>query len=97
MRRLIWSPRSIRDLEAVRDYIAQDSPLYAGLVVQRLVRAPDRLLSFPEMGRVVPERGDAELRELIVRPFRIVYRVSANSIEIVTVFHASRLFPETPE
>ena len=94
MRRLIWSPRSIRDLEAIRDYIAQDSPLYASLVVQRLVRAPDRLVTFPELGRHVPERSEPDLREVIVRPFRIVYRVGSESIEIVTVFRASRLFPE---
>lgn len=56
MTRLIWSPRSIRDLESIRERIAQDSPLYAGLVVQRLVRAPERLLDFPHSGRAVPER-----------------------------------------
>jgi toxin ParE1/3/4 len=97
MTRLIWSPRSIRDLEAIHQRIALDSPLYASLVVQRLVRAPERLLDFPELGRVVPEHGQNELREIIVRPFRMVYRVGRNSVEIVTVFHASRLFPELTE
>ena len=97
MTRLIWSPRSVRDLESIRDHIAQDSPLYASLVVQRLVQAPDRLLDFPESGRVVPERGQNDLREIIVRPFRVVYRVGRDSIEIVTVFRASRLFPELRE
>lgn len=94
MKRLIWSPRSIRDLESIHEHIAQDSPLYADLVVQRLVRASDRLQHFSESGRIVPERGQPELRELIVRPFRVVYRIREDSIEIVTVFRASRLFPE---
>ena len=94
---MIWSPRSIHDLESIHEHIAQDSPLYATLVVQRLVRAPERLLDFPESGRVVPERGQSELREVIVRPYRMVYRVRSDSIEIVTVFHASRLFPELAE
>jgi len=88
---LFWSPRAIRDLEAIRDYIALDSPAYAELVVQRLVNAPERLRQFPESGRIVPERSDAGLRELILRPFRMVYRLRGNSIEIVTVFHAARL------
>jgi addiction module RelE/StbE family toxin len=97
MTRLIWSPRSIRDLESIHERIAQDSPLYASLVIQRLVSAPERLLDFPESGRVVPEREQNELREVIVRPFRLVYRVGRDSIEIVTVFHASRLFPDLTE
>ena len=97
MTRLIWSPRSVRDLESIREHIAQDSPLYATLVLQRLVRAPERLLDFPESGRVVPERSQNELREIIVRPFRLVYRVGGDSVEVVTVFHASRLFPEIAE
>lgn len=97
MTRLIWSPRSIRDLEAIREYIAQDSPLYAELVVQRLVRAPERLRRFPESGRIVPERGQPHLRELVVRPFRLVYRLREDSIEVVTVFRASRLFPTVAE
>ena len=96
MKRL-WSPRSIRDLESIREHIAEDSRLYADLVVQRLVRAPDRLRSFPELGRTVPERREPVLRELIVRPFRIVYRVRDDSVQIVTVFRASRLFPDLAE
>jgi len=87
----------MRDLESIRGHIAQDSPLYASLVVQRLVRSPERLLDFPESGRVVPERSQNDLREIIVRPFRVVYRTGSDSIEIVTVFHAARLFPELTE
>jgi addiction module RelE/StbE family toxin len=91
--RLIWSPRSIADLEAIRDHIASDSDLYAGLMVARLVAAPARLLDFPESGRMVPEFGRPDLRELVVRPYRLVYRVREEVIEVVTVFHAARLLP----
>jgi addiction module RelE/StbE family toxin len=94
VKRLIWSPRSIRDLESIHGHIAQDSPLYADLVVQRLILAPERLQQFPESGRIVPEREQPDLRELIVRPFRVVYRIRNDSIEIVTVFRTSRLFPD---
>jgi len=65
-------------------------------VVQRLVRAPERLQQFPKSGRIVPECGEAALRELIIRPFRLVYCVREESIEIATVFRASRLFPDLP-
>jgi plasmid stabilization system protein ParE len=97
VRRLVWSPRAVADLEAVRDRIAYDSELYAGLMISRLVAAPDRLLQFPELGRIVPEFDQAALRELIVRPYRLVYRLQGEAIEIVTVFHGARMFPDLRE
>ena len=93
---LLWSPQSLHDIESIRAYIAEDSPLYADLVVRRLVAAVERLRIFPESGRIVPERNDPEIREIIERPYRIVYRVHPDKVEIVTVFHASRLFPDIP-
>ena len=94
MTKLIWSPRSLRDLESIRDYVAADSPRYATLVVERIIQGVERLASFPESGRVVPERSDPQLREVIVRPYRVVYRLRPGVVEIATAFRASRLFPE---
>ena len=93
MTRLLWSPQALRDLEAIRDYIAIDSPRYAALVVERLVAGVERLHDFPESGRVVPERNGAEIREIIVSPYRVVYRVRPGVVEIATVFRASRTLP----
>jgi toxin ParE1/3/4 len=93
VRRLLWSPRAASDLELIRDYISRDSRVYAEFIVHRLVLAPERLIQFPEIGRVVPEVGSPQLRELIVRPFRIVYRVRPGAVEIATVFRSSREFP----
>jgi plasmid stabilization system protein ParE len=92
--RLRWSPRSVDDLEAIHAFIARDSSRYADLVSRRIVAATERLIQFPEIGRIVPEVGEPRLRELIVRPFRIVYRVRVDLVEIVTVFRGSRAFPE---
>lgn len=96
MTRILWSPQALSDLESIRDYIAHDSPRYAELVMRRLVSAVDRLEAFPESGRVVPERNADDLREIIVRPYRIVYRLRPGVAEIVTVFRASRLFRDVP-
>jgi len=92
--KLRWSPQAARDLEAIRDYIASDSPRYAALVVERIVVAVERLTQFPESGRIVPERNDPALREVIVAPYRVVYRVRLGLVEIATVFRASRMLPE---
>ena len=96
MTRILWSPQALSDLESIRDYIARDSPRYAELVLQRLVAAVDQLEAFPESGRVVPERNADDLREIIVRPYRIVYRLRPGVAEVVTVFRASRLFRDAP-
>ena len=94
MTKLIWSPQSLRDLESIRDYVATDSPRYAALVVERIVHGVERLAGFPESGRVVPKRNDPQLREVVVRPYRVVYRLGPGLVEIATVFRASRMLPE---
>ena len=94
MTKLVWSPQSLQDLENIRDYVAADSPRYAALVVGRIIQGVERLTGFPESGRVVPERNDPQIREVIVRPYRVVYRLRPGVVEIATVFRASRMFPE---
>ena len=54
--------------------------------------AVERLQEFPQSGRIVPEHNIASLREVIVRPYRVVYRLREGVVEVVTVFRASRLF-----
>ena len=93
MTAIIWSPQALEDLESIREYIAQDSARYAELVVARIVSSVERLRSFPESGRVVPELNRPDIREVIVRPYRVVYRIRAGAVEIATVFRASRLLP----
>jgi plasmid stabilization system protein ParE len=75
------------------DHIAQDSPQIADLVVRRIIKAIERLESFPESGRKVRERNDPEIREVIAAPYRVVYRLREGNVEIITVFRATRLFP----
>lgn len=86
-----WSQRSVSDLSALHDYIARDSPLYAERFIAKLVRAIEPLADFPELGRRVPEEPDEEkVRELLVQAYRIVYRIEAMRILIVTVIHGRR-------
>jgi toxin ParE1/3/4 len=90
---LVWSPRSVADLEEIRAYIAADSPAYADLTVRRLVASVERLRNFPDSGRIVPELQSPVLREVISGKFRVVYRRKPALVEIVTVFRGSREFP----
>ncbi len=94
MTRVVWSPHAVRDLEAIHAYIAGESARYADLVIGRLLAAVERLESFPESGREVPERAHGSIREVIVGPYRVVYRFRPGLVEIATVFRGSRLFPD---
>ena len=82
-------------MEAIWKFIANDSDAYANLVVARLLESVERLENFPRSGRIVPELSDPQLREIIAPPYRIVYRVLDEAVEILTVFRASRLLPRT--
>ena len=91
--RIVWSAEAVRDLEQIHDYIARNSSRYAAVVTSRLVAAVDRLSAYPESGRMVPELGDAAVREVIHGAYRIVYELHDDSVEVLTVFRASRRFP----
>ena len=90
---IVWSPQSLRDLSSIRDYIAKDSEHYANLTLARLFSAVEQLLNFPQSGRLVPEKDDPEIREIVVGRFRIVYRFRGATVEVATVFQASRALP----
>ncbi len=91
MVRIIWSPDAAADLEAICEYIAKDSEHYARVFAQGVINAVERLLIFPESGRIVPEYNQKDLREIIFQNYRIVYRIKSNAIEIVTITHGARL------
>ena len=90
---LLWSPRSVADLEEIRAFIEIDSPAWADLTVRRLVAAVEQLREFPDSGRMVPERELPDLREVVSGKYRIVYRRKPDLVEIATVFRGSREFP----
>jgi toxin ParE1/3/4 len=73
--RIVWSPRAAKDLESITDYIAADSPTYAGAVLKNIVNQTRMLARFPRAGRMVPEYDDENLRELIVYNYRVIYRL----------------------
>ena len=97
MRRILWTSRARADLRAIRAFISQESPHVAGVVIARIVAATERIARFPESGRTVPEFRRPDVREVIHRPYQVVYRlVGANEIHVLTVHHAARRLPRLP-
>ena len=80
------------DIEDIVRYISIDDPDQALRFGEFLIHHARSLAQFPERGRVVPEFDDDSVRELIVRNYRIVYRLNQNqrSVEIIRFWHASR-------
>jgi len=64
MAQVRWTPQAADDLDAIADFITEDSSHFAGLFVMDVLQAVERLADFPELGRVVPEVGDKFIREL---------------------------------
>jgi toxin ParE1/3/4 len=92
--RLSRSARS--DLEEITRYISIDDPDQALRFSRFLIEHTKSLGRFPERGRIVPEFEDEAIREIIVRAYRVVYRVnhSQYSIEVIRFWHAGRGKPK---
>lgn len=92
--RLHWTPEALARLRAIQAYIAQESPEAARRTVTRLIKRAGQIAEFPHSGRLVPEYDSTDLRELLERPYRILYRIKTQQIDIVTIWHYRRLLPE---
>jgi toxin ParE1/3/4 len=92
--RVVWTDFALRDLERIDDYIAQDNPVAAERWVQKLMSTAETVAVAPLAGRVVPEKQRNDIREVLLRHYRIVYLVQESHIDILTVFEGHKLFLE---
>lgn len=91
--RVIWAEAAARDLEELIGYVADDSIANATQLLDRLEERAANLERLPLRGRVVPELahfGIHSLRELIERPYRIVYRVASDTVTVVALLDGRR-------
>ena len=91
--------RSARlDIEDIVRYISGDDPDRAVRFGTFLIKHTERLGQFPELGRVVPELDDDSIREIIVRAYRVVYRIDHRQrlVEVIRFWHAGRATPDLP-
>jgi len=88
---VIWSNIAEKDLIDIVEYISADSPSTALKSFKNIKQKASKLYSFPERGRVVPElrdQGIVQYRELIISPWRVIYRISEKSIYVLSVLDA---------
>lgn len=96
--KIIWSLQARDDLREIVMFIAADNPTAAETLGFRLISKVDLLANFPELGRVVPEANDESIREIILRPYRIIYQVlpAQPAVAIVRIWHGARGELEIP-
>lgn len=83
---------AVDDLEDIRGwYSEQQLPEVGERLIGEILASVERLVQFPESGRILPELGVHHLREIIVPPFRIVYRLDATKVRVVRVWRSERL------
>jgi len=92
MSTVIWTQTALDDLAAIKEFIARDSVFYAEKFIDDVFNVTDNLEIFPEMGRVVPERNDPCIREIIFGSYRIMYKIEENYCYIITIIHGKRLY-----
>lgn len=89
-RKVDWTEPAWDDLADSANYIARDSKYYAAAFVQEVKDAAASLSTFAERGQVVPEIGDPSIRELLIKSYRLVYRVSSHGVVILALIHGAR-------
>ncbi len=73
---------------------ASIAPTYAKRTVDKITRRSEQITNQPHSGRKVPEYDAKNIRELIEKPYRIIYRIKPNQIDVVAVIHSAQLMPD---
>ncbi len=89
--KVVWSKEALRQLIAIEQFISRDNPDRAVKFINRLIDRGEKVKDFPYKGRIVPEFSRNEIREVFEKTYRIVYRISKDQIEILTVFEGHQL------
>ncbi len=85
-----WSPLSLDRILEIANYIAEDKPGASNNWVESVFKSAERLVKFPESGRIVSEIKRTEIREILLGNYRIIYRIENDLISVLTVRHGKQ-------
>ena len=89
-RKITWSSEATEDIDAIAEYISRDSTSYSSAFVQEVLEVGASLDKLSERGRIVPELGYPNIRELFVKGYRLLYKVEKDRIVILGLVHGKR-------
>ena len=90
---VVWAETAENDLLKIIEYIAEDSPSTALKILDKIKKQVTELAAFPERCRVVPELYDHGIniyREMVIDPWRILYRISGSKVFVLSVLDSRR-------
>ena len=90
---IIWTNVAENDLKDIIEYIYLDNHQNALTVLKNIKQSASNLYSLPEKGRIVPElqaQGILQYRELIIPPWRLIYRIDERKIYVLSVIDSRR-------
>ena len=88
---VFWANSAKTHLDGIFNYIALDSEYYAKSLIEKITSRSIQIALMPFSGRKVPEFNDDQIREVIESPYRIIYRIQEDRIEVVAIVHGVRL------
>lgn len=89
-----WTDSAIAHLVNSYEYIANDSPVYAKRMVDKITKRSEQIAAFPMSGRMVPEYAADDIREMVENPYRIIYRIKRDRIDVLAIVHCAQMLPE---
>jgi len=93
---ILWTDRALEDLVQLRDWVSHDRPAAARKLAATLRKSVERLARFPHSGRLVPGFEARGYREVVVRPYRVIFQVVGSEVHVLRVWHGRRDQPRSP-
>jgi len=93
---VVWSQTAVEDLRQIVQFIALDDAVAAASLADRILNRIEQASEFPFSNRAVPEKSEESIREVILRPYRIVYQVDSrrDAIHVLRIWHGARGGPD---
>ncbi|MFN3489837.1 MAG: type II toxin-antitoxin system RelE/ParE family toxin [Emticicia sp.] len=86
-----WSNKVFDDILLIKEHLGHGSEVLADRFVDKVFEKVELLKTFPQIGKMVTEFNRKDIRELIFKHYRIVYRIkNEEKITILTIQHSSR-------
>jgi len=91
--KVVWTRSAVSDLESIIEYIVKDSPLTANTLFRKLKKQIETLSYSPQRGRYIPELQEQGIwiyRELIISPWRVLYKVQERRVYVMAMIDSRR-------
>ena len=87
MPKVVWTDKCLQRIEEISDYIELDSKKNAEQFIKEIFDKEEMLKNNPKIGKIVPDYEIEEYRQIIIRNYRLVYKINGKSLNMITIRH----------